>query len=370
MGFPDIEDSTLALFLELLRRGECEPRHAVWLVRDPAQAAARLAQRLGAQRAGECRFWKKNSVRGLWSFLRAKRIYFTHSHYRFVRRGRHPMRLINIWHGMPLKAVGLSDANNTMQIPASDLTVASSEFFRLVMSQAVGLPLNRVLVTGLPRCDRLIGASAAALALRQSLTATGKLVVWMPTFRFNTIGPGRADSSQGKEAATAQFINDMTRLSGLAQANRCVVVIKLHPMDYLNDETLPVVPGVTVLRWDAPVFESCGLYELLAVTDGLITDVSSVCFDFMATRRPILITRDFLGNYSRDLLFDPTKLFAAVFTSENWQGAERFFSAVDASSKLDGETLTKFCRFDDAGSSARLLDAIAALENVASAQDR
>lgn len=364
ISFPPVEDNALAVFLELMRRSHGETKHLVWLANEPELGAARLLARLGPEKAAEIRIFKKNSLRGVWCFLRARRVFFTHNHYGFVRRGSKPNRLINLWHGMPLKAIGFLDPGNKSLIPASDLTIASSEFFRPIVAKAIGLPENRVLVTGLPRCDQLASPIHAARDLRNSLLAgANRLVLWMPTYRFNIVGPGRTDSRSGRDASLAQFMRDLSALSGLAQANQCAIAVKLHPMDFLCAEQLPDLPRLTVLRPDDPAFLDCGLYDLLAVTDGLITDLSSVCFDFMATRRPILITRDFLSSYTRELLFDPAKLFSGVFTSENWQGADRFFAAVRNGERLNAPALADFCRFSDAGAAGRVLDCLLALEN-------
>lgn len=369
ISFPPVEDNAFALFLEVMRRKQYDIGNLVWLANDPELAVSRLKGRLGHQKGSTIRVIKRKSLRGILCFLRAERVYFTHNHYGFVRRGSKPDRLINLWHGMPLKAIGFLDRDNKTLIPASDVTIASSEFFRPIVAQAIGLPENNVMVTGLPRCDQLFATTKAARALRVSLLAgASKLVLWMPTYRFNIVGPSRTDSRSSKKTSLARFVQDMETLSRLGQENQCAVVIKLHPMDFLSGERLPAMPGLTVLRPDAPAFVDCGLYDLLAVADGLITDLSSVCFDFMATRRPILITRDFTFSYTRELLFDPDKLFAAVFTSENWQGADSFFTAIRSEQKLSAEALAKFCKFDDAGSAGRVLDCLQALDRSTAAR--
>lgn len=369
ISFPPVEDNAFAVFTEILRRGDQDMHRLIWLTTaHPRVGMARLRVLFGSETASRCRVFKRKSLRGLWYFLRARRVYFTHSHYRFVRRGRTPNRLINLWHGMPLKAIGLLDPDNKAEVPASDLTIASSAFFQQIMARAIGLPLANVLVTGLPRCDQLAGSSDAARKLRQSLLQRAeRLVIWMPTYRFNIVGPSRTDSVSSREACVTRFVQDLSTLSELGQAHGCAVVVKLHPMDFLTREELPALKSVNVLRPDSPELTACGLYDLLAVTDGLITDVSSVCFDYMSTRRPILITRDFVSSYTRGLLFDPAALFAAVFTSQDWQGAEAFFEAVRAGETLDPRALAQFCEFADANSAARVLDGIDALDREASA---
>jgi CDP-glycerol glycerophosphotransferase (TagB/SpsB family) len=355
ISFPDADDNALALFAEFLRDPLYGRGNLAWLAGDPAVTEQRLRTRFGDHGLARARVVKKNSLRGLWCFLRAQRIYFTHGHYSFVRSSRSGEKLINVWHGMPLKAIGYLDGKSRDQLQATDKTIASSEFFRPIMAKAFGLRLEDVGVTGLPRCDALVKTLPVASRFRiECLGAAQNLIVWLPTYGISAAGEIRSDSRWDRETYRQNFIDRMLHLSTAAAAHQCHVVVKLHPMDFLNHVCLPAREGVTVLTADAPEWQSMGLYDLLAVSDGLITDLSSVCFDYMATGKPIVIDSSLTAHYCRSLVFDFEHLTSAVWTIAAWEDAAGFFEAVKAAGGKRTEAMAAFCAFSDDRSSERV----------------
>ena len=354
ISFPDVEDNALAVFSAALAIEK--PPRLVWLVADVGAVRKRLAAKFGSSVLTRCAIIKKNTFLGIWFFLRARKVYFTHGHYRFVRTECSKSKLINLWHGMPLKAIGRLDSEVERNAQASHKTIVSSEFFRPSLANAFGLATADVAVTGLPRCDNLFKPSSAACAFRGSVMGGAtKLVVWMPTYRISLVGEIRNDSGKTKDECVAEFVSSISELSEIAVAYNCHVVVKLHPMDFLNGEDLYPCDNITVLRASSDVFTALSVYDMLAVADGLITDVSSVCFDYMATRKPILINNHMLKHYSRGLIFDPQLLLNAVFTISTWRDSHHFFKAVLGGHNADSEKVSLFCKYADARSTDRLL---------------
>lgn len=357
ISFPDVDDNALALFSVVLRDNRYAEQQLTWLVADVNSSSERLATRFGSECLSHCRVVKKNSLIGLLGFLRARRVYFTHGHYRFVRAAKGGSKLINLWHGMPLKAIGCLDGKMRSDLQASHRVIASSEFFRPIMARAFDLPLKDVGVTGLPRCDSLLLPTDAAMAYcDQVLNGAAKLVLWMPTYRISSVGEIRNDSGHTSEACIDEFIRGMEALSAIAAQYECRILVKLHPMDFLNQVELPCFDSVIVLKADSKVLRTLGTYELLAVADGLITDVSSVCFDYIVTRRPILINTKLASRYTRGMVFDPNLLLDAVFTLADWSESDTFFDAIVKGRSMESERLLTFCRYADANSSRRVLD--------------
>lgn len=357
-SFPDVEDNALALFAAARADPRLQGRRLVWLVvRDVETARARLGARFGSSASEAIPVIRKNSLAGLWAFLRAGRVFFTHGHYSFVRASRSGRKLINLWHGMPLKAIGLLDDTGSDTLQAADAAIATSDFFQPLMASAFGLPVERVEVTGLPRCDLLFAPGPAALAFRRERLGTDRrLVFWMPTYRISAVGDVRQDCRASRKECLAQFVEDLRTLSRLAASRQLRVAVKIHPMDFINHEPLPEVEHVSVLRPGEGVLRELNVYELLAAADGLITDVSSVCFDFMVTRKPVLITRHLVADYTRGLVFDRERLYEAVYTCSSMAEAGEFLDAVSDERLLPEDPLKTFCQHVDDRASARVLD--------------
>ena len=113
-GWPDFEDSTLALE-QALQGTDLEK---VILLNSGNHSAPQGL--LGSKTISV----RKNSFKGLWLFLKAKYAFFTHPC--FVRKFPDDVVSVNIWHGMPIKRIGLM-LDTHWEIHASH-TLATSPF--------------------------------------------------------------------------------------------------------------------------------------------------------------------------------------------------------------------------------------------------
>lgn len=351
---PDFEDNAFSYFEHLAAKRDGPL--LVWLTSDPKSTAeglrnACLGKSLFLQRT---KVIKKNSLTGLFQFLRATHVFYTHGHYQFVRPRRFDTKLVNLWHGMPLKAIGAIDRNSVAPSQLSNLTICSSEFFRPIMSKAFDMEEHDVLVTGLPRCDALTQPTEKARMFKEFLSPSSRLIFWLPTYQSSTHGDIRDDSSETRESLISQFETSLGKLSQLASEHDCHFVIKLHPMDFLNMVQIRKLPGISIFTNNQPLPQNLRLYEALAVADGLITDVSSVSFDFMSTKRPILITKWIFDQYARKFCFDPELLLKAAWSCGDWGDAGEFFDAVKNARVQEVKHTEVFCRYQDAEACNRL----------------
>src|SRR5699024_3403368 len=133
------------------------------------------------------------TMRGLWRYFRARYVFYTHGIFGYARPPA-SKTVVNLWHGMPIKRIGLDDARAPMQ---ATFTVATSPLFQKIICKAWGLPVDRVPITGLPRNDRLIRAAAYTRVVQPT---SSKLILWMPTYRRSVIGDQRAEGSAGRES--------------------------------------------------------------------------------------------------------------------------------------------------------------------------
>ena len=142
---PDLDDQGRAI-LPLLDRLGVE--RVYWLYRD--EATAEVSSRLGM--AGpRVRFVRSRTLRAALVHSSAKYVFFTHG---LSGGGSSPRGqvTVNLWHGMPLKKLGL--AAGRMAVKA-DITIATSDEFADLLAESWALDPDSVVVTGLPqeRCD-------------------------------------------------------------------------------------------------------------------------------------------------------------------------------------------------------------------------
>ena len=286
---PDFGDSAFAQYRHLLEtRTDLE---FVWLLHDRTmrhRVEAHFRRRAG-DRGHTLRVVDWNRPTAYLAYLRASVVFHTHGAFNFSPSvgGR---REVSLWHGMPLKVIGLLEEQGPWQHDVSgDLHLATSRMFQYVVAAAFGVGVDRVVVSGLPRTDVLKGLASpehdkSAICAALDIDRRRELVVWLPTHR--TDGPAGPSRS---------FLDDVdpTLLASLLDAcaaKDCQLVVKPHPLDALADgaiEGLARHPALTVVpldRWKSSEIE---LYDVLAAAGGLITDISSVLVDFLHTGRPM-----------------------------------------------------------------------------------
>lgn len=207
-------------------------------------------------------------------------------------------KTINLWHGTPIKQIHLQQIHHCTQVDLH--TSAIWESAASVHTFCLASPRHRALfeqafvvdhfrVTGYARNDVLLRAptpqalinvdTALHEQLRALQAAGTKLFFYAPTWRANN----PRWLSHELVAALAQCV----------QARGGCLVVNPHPFElpYLQD-MLRSIEGV--------VLPQCpDVYPLLALADVLITDYSSILFDFSVTGRPVLLFRPDHDDYLR-----------------------------------------------------------------------
>ncbi|CAI3800247.1 CDP-glycerol glycerophosphotransferase family protein [Pseudarthrobacter sp. MM222] len=208
---------------------------------------------------------------------------------------------LNTWHGTPLKKMGtdvegsaLEHANVTRNLLQATHLLSPNEHTTDVLTRAFGVDgifTGRVALTGYPRIDKTLNSSAAhreSVLNVLGIDPEGRkpVVLYAPTWR------GSMNAKVLDSEAMAQDIE------ALASASDFHLLVRAHHYteDLLvgSDKPIAVVP------------RSLTTNDLLSVVDVLITDYSSVVFDFMATGRPVVLYAPDQDEYAaeRGLYFD------------------------------------------------------------------
>lgn len=289
-AYPETEGNGVETARALLSR---YPGRVVWL-----REAGPVPDEVRALAARGLALVPKASVAGLWEYLRAEAVLFTHGLYGSPRpTARKPV--VNLWHGDGPKDI--RPAKEVGGHIASTWFVGSTRLFSQWQGAAFDVPAERVLVTGNPRTDQLWRPPArAALA---ELGISGDFVVWMPTFRrARAVGAVRSHAADGAPSAGDGRVELSALLRGLERRGLRLVV-KPHPLDADRRD----LPGaVTVTEADL-LRAGTSLYTLLGASSGLVTDYSSVWVDYLLLDRPMAFLASDRDRYDRQL-FPPDVL--------------------------------------------------------------
>ncbi|HIW71885.1 MAG TPA: CDP-glycerol glycerophosphotransferase family protein [Candidatus Levilactobacillus faecigallinarum] len=220
---------------------------------------------------------------------------------------------IQTWHGTPLKKLGLDIENVSMPGTTTtkyhanfvkeanrwDALVSPNDYSTQIFRSAFGFN-NQVLKVGYPRNDELINSSAediVALKQEMGIPLDKKVVLYAPTYRDNQF------AEKGKYTFELPFsLDDFKKLYG----DDAVLVLRMH---YLISNALDI-SGYEDFVYDFSNHPS--ISDLYLVSDMLITDYSSVFFDYAYLKRPIVFypydyhmykdeLRGFYLDYEKDL---------------------------------------------------------------------
>lgn len=237
---------------------------------------------------------KSNSMKGILLQLNAGVAVLTSGKYDVSQNllsGR--TKIIQLWHGIPLKKIGfdtyLAKINDKVvkylvflpvlkNLLKFDLLIATSAFIKPRFTVAFRLPEKKVTVTGYPRNDIFFTDHRYTSAINGP-----KTILYAPTLR-----------NEGIDSGTVGILKyeQIEKLNGFLADNNAVMYIKLHfsEEDQIGDVNLS---NIKLLKSD-PFFD---IQELLCKTDILITDYSSIYFDYLLLDRPIIFFAYDLENY-------------------------------------------------------------------------
>ncbi len=344
-GWPDGEDSVIALEHALQK---ARVRRVVLLMSDPAE---RPTWKTGAKTMRV----RKNSLRGWLWFCFARYAFFTHPC--FTKQFPQDVISVNVWHGMPIKRIGLLIENDPPIL--SSHALATSPFWGNIMRRTIS-PDSRVLDVGLPRNDRLFSDRGDVMA-KLGISADKRLLAWLPTYRKSARGLPRTD---GKETGNAFAMPDLDpeEFNSFLKARNAIAVVKPHPMASSSE---PRTFSNLLIVDDAWLRErGISLYEFLSATDLLISDVSSVVTDYLLLDRPIIHAFADLREYesSRGFTVQPiADYFAgpvAANAQELWQALDSALAGEDVAADRRRRLMALSHTHRDGRAAERLLDAL------------
>lgn len=293
-------------------------------------------------------FYKK-SIKGIFSILRAS-IIFSNTNiedvsYWFSRGA----KFVNLWHGVPLKKIEFDikfgkiawkfqyrnkfeKFVKTLIFPGlyrhPDFLLIPSEYMEKFFTSAFKIKEKNVLIGEYPRNSifkypkeellKLISRfeSKATFELVKSLSKYRKIFVYLPTFR------------DGKSKFFEDSGINFAQLDRLGKDKNFLFLIKLHPTTSKKIINLSQFSNIKLL--DSKV----DIYPILPFTDVLISDYSSIFFDYLLLNKEIIFFPFDLDEYmlkSRKMYFD----YDGIIVGKKCNSFKELIQAIEDSDNLD-----------------------------------
>ena len=297
LPYPDWEDMTLAIFDELIKT---KKNKIIWLLNK--NSSVLFYKKLFPDTV----VVKRSSIKGIFHLFTSKTIYCTHgTFYRWVPKG---MRIINLWHGFGFKAVG-TYLKGIDRIACTH-AISSSNYSRKFISIEMNLTESSVYPLGFPRNDRLLNALNNWQIIKENLEFKNfkKIIIWMPTYRSSIEGDIRKDGIQYDNPFNLEYF-DIEEFYKYLFSENILCLFRAHPMsmkfELKQNSNFKLISDKWLLD------NGISLYQLLGITDLLISDVSSVITDYLLIDKPIIHAMSDFDNYcaNRPLLLSPPRDF-------------------------------------------------------------
>lgn len=224
---------------------------------------------------------------------------------------------INTWHGTPIKSLGfdMPDAPVTISnvlrnFLSSDYMISANPFLTSVFLEKYklqGLYEGTIIEEGYPRNDRLFNTDRKALLsllgkYGLDIDSKKEIILYAPTWKGNDYNHPQIDVNE--------YIDFKRSLESLIDTDKYQVLLKPHQVVYKELKKSGRISDSLI-----PAFVDTN--ELLSITDVLISDYSSIFYDFLATGKPVVFYIPDLEEYKnyRGLYLAPEQLPGPCLTN-------------------------------------------------------
>lgn len=273
----DYCDNARALYEYMILKKYNEKYNIIWIVND-AEKYKKINSNIK-----NVKFISRNNkhifnlIRFYKSIGSAKYFFFTHPYWFSFKK--EEQVIINLWHGTPLKSGG-RDLSNIY-----DYAVIPSEQVIPWFEKFIGVKNNQIIISGNPRND-LLFENKNVLSKVIDIKKSEKAVLLMPTFRQSQY----MKDSDIVNPFVIQSINneeELLKLNNYLKKNKIKLLIKIHHLQLTNFIKDCNLSNIIYLQDKDLSEKNIQLYNFVGECDALLTDYSSIYFDYLLLDRPI-----------------------------------------------------------------------------------
>lgn len=273
----DYCDNARALYEYMINNNYNEKYNIIWIVND-VKKYKKINEEIK-----NVKFISRNN-KHLFNLIKfykligsAKYFFFTHPYWFGFKKDN--QIVINLWHGTPLKSGG-RDLSNIY-----DYAVVPSEKVVPWFEKFIGVKKNQLIISGNPRND-LLFEHKNVISKIIDLKKNEKIVLLMPTFR------------QSQYMKDSDIINpyviqgidsekELLEFNDYLKKNKIKLLIKIHHLQLTNFIKDCNLSNIIYLQDKDLNEKNIQLYNFVGECDALLTDYSSIYFDYLLLNKPI-----------------------------------------------------------------------------------
>lgn len=283
---PDLSDNTKAVFDELIKRGYNKKYKLVWVVEKFNNDYPKIKNVIYIRNSFSSSLMDK--IKRFIFFFNAKCLISCNRHLTSFRPEQFSIYLS---HGTPMKSIR---GNHISDIDIKYFLAASGNVSEIIAYEML-TSADKVVSLGFPRNDALINKGIDIKGILK--TNCSKVIVWYPTFRQNKNPNGVVLKTNA--LPILHNSEEAVRINDFAQKNDILIVLKPHfaqDISYLTDLNLSNIRFIDDSFFSKNDFTS---YEFVGNCDALITDYSSIYYDFTLCDKPIAVIWEDIEEYRK-----------------------------------------------------------------------
>lgn len=273
---PDLSDNTKAVFDEMIKRKLNDKYTFVWWVSDKNKEFPKYKNTIYIDTKNEKEFYKY-----------VKRAKVLISCNQFLISYSKGQKSFYLTHGTAIKNVV------NYNIPSNiDYNLVATDNFISSLSKAYKANPQTFYGLGFPRNDDLMNFKYDLHKLFN--IEYKKIIVWYPTFRQHKNGYKNTNKNT---IPILDNSKDAIKLNKIAKDNDILIVIKPHFAQDISYITKHDLSNLIFINDDFFVKNKISSYQFVGNSDALITDYSSIYFDYLLCDKPIGVVWNDIDEY-------------------------------------------------------------------------
>lgn len=297
----DMDDNPRAIYEYMIKEKKYHGYRFVWVVKDIEFCEKNYANK---HTDFISRFDETPKNRFKFNYYTSTAKYFIFSHPYWFKKVNKEQIIIHTTHGTPLK--------NAEKIPpvlsrSYDFILCASEYTRNWFLQFNKCPSEMSFICPHPRIDLLnIENKHKILSKLFEHNPSDKVIICMPTFKQSC----RVIDCKIVDEYSLSIVktqSEFETLNEFLNKNNIHLIVKLHPLQTTDKLKIVNATNIHYIQ-NKELFEKrIQLYNLIGCCDAMITDFSSVMFDYLILNRPIAFFTNFFDQYDRGYIMDNPK---------------------------------------------------------------
>ena len=252
------------------------------------------------------------SLKRLYYLATCKYFFFDHNNVLSDYPRRDNQRIVNLFHGCTFKRKkgGVKNTNTEELMPVT------SDFWKAIMAKFVSCNEDKVFSLGYTRNDyffKVVNTKQEEWITRHTWNMYNKIILWMPTFRKSKNQILSEEYYSGTTGLPIlEELNDLYSMNEVLRIHNLLLIIKVHHLQMDYPTFKEKFSNIQILKDEDIINYGLQLYQIVPLTDVLITDYSSISNDYLLLNKPMIFTLDDYDQYRASRGFsidDPAEYF-------------------------------------------------------------